>query len=152
MDFYSIFWIVVMVLAAVVELATTALVSLWFVAGGLAALLFSLLGFSPVIQWLAFALVSLLVLCLFRSRIAGYMQKKHVATNADSLIGKVVTVKETIDNEREQGLLCLGDQEWSARTKEPGLILEPGTQVRILSIEGVKLIVEPVQKKTGEEA
>ena len=56
MDFYSIFWIVVMVLAAVVELATTALVSLWFVAGGLAALLFSLLGFSPVIQWLAFAL------------------------------------------------------------------------------------------------
>ena len=44
MNTMGIFWLGVMILAAVVEAAVPSLVSVWFVPGGLAALIVSLLG------------------------------------------------------------------------------------------------------------
>ncbi len=37
--------------------------------------------------------------------------------------------------------------EWTARAKEDSMIIQEGTVVKIVAIQGVKLIVE----KTGEE-
>ena len=44
MNTMGIFWLGVMILAAVVEAAVPSLVSVWFVPGGLAALIVILLG------------------------------------------------------------------------------------------------------------
>lgn len=152
MSFDTIFWLIVMIAAGGIELATTALVSIWFVAGAAAAFLLSFFPVSVFVQWLSFAIVSLLVLYLFRGKIAEKMKKRHVATNADAVIGKVLPVKETIDNEKGTGLLVFGDLEWSARTETDGLSLEAGVPVRVVRIEGVKLIVEPAETEIKPES
>lgn len=132
-----------MIAAGVIEIATVSLVSIWFVAGGAAAFVLSLLGVPLFWQWIAFALVSLAVLFLFRGKIAERLRKNFVPTNVDSMIGKKVVLKETADAEKETGLFSLGDQEWMARAEDPDMIIEAGSQVEIVRIEGVKAIVRP---------
>ena len=147
MSYDTLLWIVMMTAAGVIELMTASLVSVWFVVGGFAALLLSLTPASVFAQWLVFALVSLIVLVLFRGRIAAKLRKKHVATNADSVIGKTVPLQETVDNEKGTGLLLLGDQEWTARAEHDADVIPKGELVRVLRIEGVKLIVKPEKKE-----
>lgn len=148
MNFDTLFWIIIMAAAGVIELATSSLVSVWFVIGGFAALLLSMTPAPVLLQWLVFALVSLTVLILFRGRIAERLRKRHVATNADSLIGKVVPLRETVDNEKETGLLMIGDQEWTARAENEKEIIAAGELVKVVRIEGVKAIVKPVKKES----
>ena len=38
--------------------------------------------------------------------------------------------------------MTVGGQEWSARTEQDGLNLQPGTVVEIVAVSGVKLIVK----------
>ena len=151
MGYDTLLWIVIMAAAAVIELMTASLVSIWFVVGGLAAFLLSLTPADAFAQWLVFALVSLTVLVLFRGKIAAKLRKRHVATNADSVIGKVVPLRETVDNENETGLLVLGDQEWTARAEKDTDVIPKGELVRVLRIEGVKLIVKPEKKEEKEQ-
>lgn len=146
MGFDTLLWIVIMAAAGAIEMTTSSLVSIWFVVGGLAAFLLSLTPASAFLQWLVFALVSLSVLVIFRGRLAAKLRKRHVATNADSVIGKVVPLKEAVCNEKETGLLMLGDQEWTARSEHDSEIIPKGELVKILRIEGVKLIVKPEKK------
>ncbi|MDO4266051.1 MAG: NfeD family protein [Eubacteriales bacterium] len=141
--FYQFFWIIVMIAAGVIEILTVSLVSIWFVAGGAVAFVLSLLGVPPFWQWIAFALVSLLVLFLFRGKIAERLRKNHVPTNVDVMIGKTVVLKETVDEEKETGRFVIGDQEWMARAEDPQMIIEAGSLVEIVRIEGVKAIVRP---------
>lgn len=147
MNVDTLFWIIIMALSAVVEMLTTALVSVWFVAGGAAAFLLSLFPVPMFVQWLVFAAVSLAVMILFRERIAARLRKNRVATNADSVIGKIVPLKEAVDNEKETGLLMIGDQEWTARSADPDKTIPAGSRVRILRLEGVKVIVEEAKEQ-----
>lgn len=147
MGFDSIGWIIVMVIAAVVELLTAAMVSVWFVAGAAAAFLLSFFPVPPLGQWLCFALVSLAVLLLFRKKAVQRIQGNHVATNTDSLVGQILTVQETVDNEKETGRIGFRDQEWMARTETAGQIISAGSRAQVLRIEGVRLIVKPAEEQ-----
>ena len=66
MNTMGIFWLGVMILAAVVEAAVPSLVSVWFVPGGLAALIVSLLGGQLWLQAAVFLAVSAIALALTR--------------------------------------------------------------------------------------
>ena len=59
---YSVFWIVLMTVLAVVELMTLNFVTIWFAAGSLAALISSLTGIDFVWQMWIFIIVSVLSL------------------------------------------------------------------------------------------
>ena len=47
----------------------------------------------------------------------------------------------TIDNLKAEGQVTIRGMEWSARAKDDNII-EKGKVVRVISVEGVKLIVE----------
>ena len=68
----------------------------------------------------------------------------HEPTNADRVIGQTAIVTETISDRTQTGQARVMGQTWSARTDETETEIPAGTEVRVLRIEGVKLIVTPI--------
>ena len=137
-----ILWVALAAVFMATELATVALVSLWFVIGSLAALAASLLGVAVWLQVLIFALVSGGMLVLLRPFLRRYVDPYKIRTNVDALIGRNGIVTESIDNLKAHGALKLDGLVWTARS-ETGAAIPAGSVVVVRAVEGVKLIVAP---------
>ena len=145
MNIWSIIWLVLMVVFLIMEAATVQLVSTWFAVGALAAMIVALLGAELWLQILVFLTVSIVLLALLWPMVRKHLKPKLVATNADALVGRLCIVTEEI-GPLEGGRVKLGDVTWSARV-EAGESIPAGSQVKILRIQGAKLIVEAVKKE-----
>jgi membrane protein implicated in regulation of membrane protease activity len=141
----EILWIILAAAFLCTELATVALVSLWFVVGSLAALVACLLGAELWLQVLIFGLVSMGMLLLLRPFLRRFVDPHKVRTNVDAVIGKEGGVTEAIDNLLAVGTVKLDGLPWTARS-EDGRDIPEGTVVSVRSVEGVKLIVVPTAK------
>ncbi len=136
-------WLGIIVLAVVVEAITTQMVSIWFTAGGIAALVAMAFGANEVIQIAAAIVVTLICVICTRPLVKKYMHNRHANTNADRYIGETGSVIEKIDIAAGTGQVKVGTSLWSARS-DSGAIIPENSTVKVLRIEGVKLIVEPV--------
>ena len=119
------------------------LVSLWFAAGALVALVASLLNAPPVLQAILFILVSTASLAGLRPIVRKYLRPRMTKTNVDSVIGAKGYVTADVDNLSATGTVKLGGMEWSARSVS-GEPIKAGTLVQVDRIEGVKVFVTPV--------
>lgn len=144
MDMVAIVWLVLLAVFLIVEASTVTLVSLWFAAGSLAALLANLLGAQLWLQLLLFLAVSALLLTALRPLVRKYVTPKLTATNVDSVIGSTGLVTAPIDNVAATGQVKLGAMFWTARSTS-GQIIPEGTLVRADRIEGVKVFVSPAE-------
>ena len=140
----TILWLGLMVLFLVIEAATVTMVSLWFAGGALAALSVAAMDGSIVLQIVAFALVSTVMLALLRPMARKHFTPKLTKTNVDSVIGTVGFVTSDIDNVAATGTVKLGSMEWTARSAT-GEKISTGTLVKVEKIEGVKAFVTPVE-------
>lgn len=138
-------WIALLGVFIVVEGATVALVSIWFIAGAALAAIFALCGLPIWSQCVAFAVVSAVLLIFLRPFLRKYIDSKKVNTNVDALIGKRAVVTERIDNLHAQGAVSVGGNVWTARSINEETI-SADTVVIIRRIEGVKAFVEPETK------
>ncbi|MCH5304529.1 MAG: NfeD family protein [Ruminococcus sp.] len=125
------------------EVLTTQLVSIWFVIGGVAAAITCIFTDNILIQSLVFILVSLISLIATRPLVKKFMRNKKQPTNSDRLIGRVGIVTIDIINLKGEGQVNVDGKIWSARSVD-GREIKSGANVRITSIEGVKLLVEVV--------
>ena len=146
----AVIWLGLMVLFLLIEAGTVALVSLWFAAGALAAILVSLLGGKLVIQGVVFLVVSCVLLALARPVLRKYYTPRITRTNVDSLPGSLGLVTADIDNVVGAGEVKLGAMTWTARSTD-GSPIPAGTQVRVDRIEGVKAFVSPLRVGAGME-
>ena len=137
----EIIWLALLIVFAITEGVTVALVSIWFMGGALAALIAALCGAELWVQVVLFFAVSILLLLCLRPLSKRLIKQKKVATNADSNIGKEAVVTERIDNLQGSGVVRISGVEWSARSAD-GSEIEKGAVVRVLRIEGVKVCVE----------
>lgn len=135
-------WLIAMVALLIVEAVVPGLISIWFALGALAALLAALLHAPMWLQVVWFLLVSVVALVLTRPLAAKYVNSRVQPTNADALIGRECIVTEEIDDLRGTGAVSVSGKVWTARTGKDGVCVPKGDTVRILRIEGVKLIVE----------
>ena len=127
-----------------VEGLTVGLVSIWFSAGALAALLLSLGVENIWAQIACFLAVSALCLAAFRPMALKYLNpSRRTPTNADRVLGMEGVVTQAIDNLRSTGTVQVRGMDWSARSAGEETI-PAGTRVRVVRMEGVKLFVEPV--------
>ena len=133
-------WVIIIVALLVVEFATAALTTIWFAGGALAGLILALIGAPIWLQAAAFAALSVVLLVLTRP-LAARIRGKTVRTNADRMIGKEAVVIERIDNVRGTGAVRVEGQEWTARSVNPGHIIEENEIVMVRSISGVKLMM-----------
>ena len=145
MELTTIVWLALLVIFLIAEASTVTVVSLWFAAGALAALVASLLGAGLWLQVLLFLAVSAALLIALRPIVRRFIHPKLTATNIDSVIGSQGLVIAAVDNIAAAGQVKLGAMEWSARstTGEP---IPAGTRVRADRIEGVKVFVTPVEE------
>ena len=145
-----VFWLVAMVVLLVVEAVVPGLISIWFAIGALAALISALFHAPLWLQLVWFFAVSILTLVLTRPFVRKYVNSRVTPTNADMAVGKEAVVTEGIDNLRGRGAVMLDGRVWTARMARDGQNAEEGDTVRVLRIEGVKLIVEPVKKQASD--
>ena len=140
MDSMTIFWLILTVVMAVLEAATVQLVSVWFAIGGLAACVTSIFTDNIIIEAAVFVVVSGVALAVTRPLVKKLKKKKAEPTNADRFIGKTGMVITAVDNAKPQGLVRVDNEKWTARS-ENGEPIPAGASVKIVAIEGVKLIV-----------
>lgn len=147
----AIFWLLVAVLAAVVESFTCDLVALWFVPGALVAMLLSMFVDLVWIQIAIFLLLSIVMLILTKTVLKKHLpQAKTEKMNADSLIGQHGVVIEEINNIQETGSVKIKGLVWTARTTNDSEVVPPKAIVTVCGIEGVKLICQ-MQKESKQE-
>ena len=144
MNWAAILWLVLLVVFLIVEASTVTLVSLWFAAGALIALVTSLLGAALWLQVLLFLAVSAITLTALRPVVRKFVHPKLTATNVDSVIGSTGLVTASVDNVSAVGQVKLGAMYWTARSTS-GAPIPEGTLVRVDRIEGVKVFVSPAE-------
>ena len=133
-------WLAVILLAAVVEMATVQLVSVWFAVGSIAALIACLAGAPLIVQILIFGIVSVATLAAMRPLAMKKLAVKKTSTNADRYLGKVAVVISEIDNTLGTGQANVLGSIWTARSAD-GSVIPAGRRVVVEAIDGVKLIV-----------
>ena len=138
----SVFWLIAMVVLLVIEAVVPGLISIWFALGALAALISALFHAPIWLQIVWFVAVSVIALVLTRPLVRKYVNGRITPTNADMVIGKDAVVTEAIDNLHSRGSVLLDGKTWTARMDREDETAKTGETVRVLRIEGVKLIVE----------
>jgi len=141
---YPMIWLAAMLVFLFVEAQSVTMVSLWFAAGALAAVIGALCGAELWLQVVLFFAVSIVLLASLRPLARKYFTPKITKTNVDSIIGTQGLVTTAIDNVTAQGQVKLGAMEWSARSTT-GVVIPVGTLVSVDKVEGVKVFVTPVQ-------
>ncbi len=145
-------WLAFVILFVVAECATVGLVSVWFAGGSLVAMLLAMAGAGIGVQMLAFIVVSAGLLLATRPIVKKYINNKKDKTNYKSVIGEVAKVTETIDNYNQTGAAFADGKEWTARSTRDTVVMEKDTLVKVIAIEGVKLMVEPYELTAGQNA
>ena len=140
----KLIWLVLMVLFLIAEAATVTMISLWFAAGSLAALIVALLGGGWGLQIAAALIVSMALLACLRPMVRKHFTPKLTRTNVDAIVGSQGYVTADIDNISATGTVKLGAMEWTARSAN-GDPIPKGTLVKVEKIEGVKAFVTAVE-------
>ena len=144
MNLAAIVWLALMAAFLMAEASTVSMVSLWFAAGSLIALLTALAGGPGWLQITLFLVVSAGLLLALRPLVKTYVTPKVTATNVDSVVGSTGLVTAAIDNVSSAGQVKLGAMEWTARSTS-GQPIPVGTLVKVDKIEGVKAFVSPAE-------
>ena len=117
----------------------------WFGVGALISMVVSL--FCPdniLLQAIVFLVSSVILLFLTKPLVDRFTRKdKKLETNAYSIIGKKGLVIQDINNTFGVGQIKIANEVWSAKT-EDDTIIEKGTEINVVRIDGVKAVVEPI--------
>ncbi len=142
----TLFWVLIMVLAAIGELLTMAFYSIWFAGGAFLALVAKWLGISFVGQFYVFIFSSAVLILMSEFLLKRKLRilKDPHRTNIDALIGKEAVVTEEINNSERTGEVEIAGKIWTA-ISEDGSVIPARETVIVEKVDGVKLIV---QKKT----
>lgn len=146
MDLPAMIWLGLMLVFLIVEaVCPLHLVSIWFAAGALVAMIVSLMSGPVWLQISLFLAVSCVVLGLMWPFVRKFLNPSLQKTNLDSVIGSEGLVTVPIDNLSGQGQVKLGSMEWTARSTS-GAVIEAGAVIRVDRIEGVKVFVSPIHE------
>jgi membrane protein implicated in regulation of membrane protease activity len=143
MNWEAIFWLAAMVIFIAAEAMTVSLVSIWFAAGALGAIIVSLLGGGLVLQVTVFLALAVALLLSLRSIVRKHFTPHVTKTNIDSVIGATGIVVTPVNNIAALGQVQINGMEWSARSSDNSHI-PAGAMVRVDRVEGVKVFVTPV--------
>ena len=134
-----ILWLVVGVVFLIIELLTTALVSIWFVPAAIITCLLSFVIDGFLLQTAIFVVLSAVFMVICRK-----IYNKHIKKPVDDvdqnekLLGKRATVTE--DTNGIIGRILVGDVYWKA-ISENGENIPKGETVVIKSVNGTTLVI-----------
>ncbi len=137
-----IVWLIITVVLSLIEIFTMGLVTIWFAAGAVVALIMSLIGAPLWLQATLFLAVSIAVLVLVRPIATSHFNNRLKKTNIDAVIGRKLIAKTDIDNLHGMGKVDMDGSTWIAASSMDNVIIHQGEEVKVVEVQGVKLIVE----------
>jgi membrane protein implicated in regulation of membrane protease activity len=134
-------WAIAAVLLAAGEIFTPGLFFLGPIAvGAVVAAFVSLAGPAVWLQVLVFAGTAVASLALLRPIARAHLRMPpELRTGTAALQGARALVLQRVD--QNGGRVKIGGEEWSARAYMPDQVLEPGTEVEVVQIEGATALV-----------
>ena len=140
-----VIWLILLVISLIIEAATMGLTTVWCAVGCLVGIILDLCHVDVMIQIIAMIVVTVIsfVVCIIwiKPMVDARRMGKIQPTNADRVIGHEGVVIKTIDPVAGKGQVKVDGQIWSAKCE---VSVEEGKKVRVLSLEGVKAVVEPI--------
>ena len=140
-----VFWIVLASACLILEIATVNLVSIWFVAGAVAAIIAAALGARLAVQIGVFIVVTAICLIFTMPAARRLLKKSKSPTNSDRIIGKEAVVTKEIDNIKGSGQIKVLGSVWSAVSEDESIIPE-GSMVEVSGIRGVRAVVKLIKE------
>ncbi|HNY74972.1 MAG TPA: NfeD family protein [Bacilli bacterium] len=142
-------WLGIFVLSVIIEAVEPDLVSIWFAAGALLAIILSIIPGVPFwVEIIVFLVVSFVLIFAIRPLAKKYLYKKEIKSNIEEKIGEKCVVIKAI-NELAHGEVKLNGVIWTAIARNKKEVFEEQSVVTIVGIDGNKLIVEKFE--TGKE-
>ncbi len=138
-------WIAVIIIAVILEIITVDLVSIWFGAGALGALIAYLLGATQEIQIITCLAITIICLIFTRPLAKKYMKTNTVRTNYDRIIGKQAVVISPI-SPNQKGEVKVLSAIWSAVDVDNGSLAK-NEFCEVIAIEGAHVIVRKLGGK-----
>ncbi len=136
-------WIIAFIVLIFIELITVNLVSIWFAIGSIAAYVTTFFTDNFMIQLIVFVIVSIISLLAMKPLTKKIRNRKYEPTNLDRVIGEEGVVTKDI-SKNTYGEVKVSGSIWTATSKKA---ISKGTQVKVLKIDGVKLLVEEVKEE-----
>ena len=140
-------WIVFGVGLIIAEIFTFGFVLFWFGIGALAAALAAWMGVGFSLQFLVFAVVSIVLTVMSRTIFASYFrhgEQDLVKTGVDSLPGKIGTVTISSEGALKEGAVKVFGSTWRAYPIDGEKDLIEGEKVEVVSIEGASIYVRKI--------
>jgi membrane protein implicated in regulation of membrane protease activity len=149
----AIVWIVIALVLFGAELLTLAFVAFYPALGALAAAIAALFGADIGIQVIVFAVVAVVALLLTRRPLLRLMRRTpSVPSNASTVVGRRAVVVIAIEpGPGQRGQVKVGTEHWSAKS-ENEMPVAVGTTVDVVRIDGVALVVRPVEGEAATQA
>lgn len=140
MDGGALMWIVVAIVAGVVELSIPHFGLIFVSAAAVVAAGASAFGAGFVLQLLLFTVTLVASLSMLRPLFVKKLHGPGVPSRTDALIGREGIVTEPIDPISGTGRVNVGGQDWAARS---GASVASGTVIRVVGADGIVLEVRP---------
>jgi membrane protein implicated in regulation of membrane protease activity len=138
-------WFLAAVMLIVAEMFTTGFWMACLAVGCVAAGLVGLVPFAgAALQTIAFAATSLASMIGLRPVMMRHFQLgpgSGVRTGVDALLGKTGIVLERIGPKAQQGRVKVEGEDWRGASVDDA-VLEPGTRVTVIQVDGTTLVVE----------
>lgn len=138
------YWLIASGIFLIAEIVTTGFLVFWLGIGALIAMCVSFFVDNIIAQMVVFLVSSVILILSTKPFVKKFLNTdKKTKTNAFSIIGKKALVIKAIDNVEGCGQIKVDGEVWSAECAN-GSRLEKDKEVKIIKIEGVKAIVEPI--------
>ena len=143
-----ILWIVLGVALIIAEIFTFGFVLFCFGIGALAAALVGGLGFGFSLQFLVFAIVSILLTVMSRTIFAKYFSHSNdhaIKMGMDALPGQIGTVTIGSHGALQEGAVKVYGSTWTAFPVDSETPLLEGEKVEVVRVQGSSIYVQKIQ-------
>jgi membrane protein implicated in regulation of membrane protease activity len=135
-----VLWTIAAGVLAVGEVATTGFFLGPIAIAALLAALAALVGGGVALQLLVFIVASVASLAFLRPIARRHLHTPaRIRTGTAALVGARAVVLQRVD--ADAGQVRIGGEVWSARAFDEEAVLEPGTRVDVIKIEGATALV-----------
>lgn len=132
-------WLAIALVAALIEVFSSAFITLWFVIAALVSFVLGMLNMGAEVQWICFAVISLL--CLLVLRPIALKRANRGPSEEPTPVGERAVVIQEI-GEKSLGRVELSNHmTWAAKSAHEE-VLSCGQTVIVVGQESAKLIVE----------
>jgi membrane protein implicated in regulation of membrane protease activity len=148
-QFAWILWAILGIVLIIAEIFTFGFVLFWFGIGAFAAALAGWLGLGLGLQFLVFALVSIVLTATSRTLFAKYFRHNDedtVKTGVDSLPGQVGTVTISSQGALNEAAVKVFGSTWTAFPVDDGAPLSEGEKVEVILVKGSSIYVAKVSE------